>query len=157
MIVFRSRLCGVLAAWMVLECAVSASAMGTVRIHHTDGTESRYPGVMVAIVGTTLHLRSPDHQGTLVIERAACSHDGPLLKCLPTHVTYRQHGNSHPMTLESGTIYFNFTTKPQALSFSTRHVPPNGVLLSLHTSRGTLINLDGTIDSGAPAAGEPAQ
>jgi len=157
MIVFRSLWCAVAAVWMIVASTAAASATGTARIHHIDGTESRYPGVMVAIVGTTLHLRSPDHQGTLIIERAACSHDGSLLKCLPTSVVLRQHGTSRPMALESGTIYFNFTADPQTLSYSSRLVRPHGVVLSLHTLRGTLINLDGTIDSGVPASGEPAQ
>jgi hypothetical protein len=157
MAAFRPLLCALAAAGMVAASALTASAMGTARIHHIDGTESRYPGVTVAIAGSTLRLRSPDHQGTLVIDRAACSHDGSLLKCLPTSVVLRQHGTSRPMALESGTIYFNFTADPQTLSYSSRQVRPHGVLLSLHTLRGTLINLDGTIDSGVPASGEPAQ
>jgi hypothetical protein len=125
--------------------------MGTVDIHHADGTTSRYPGVTVAIVGSKLHLRSPDKQGSIVVERAACAHQGPLLMCLPTRVELRQHGESRPMALEAGTIFFNFTSEPHALSYSTRQVQAHGILLSLHTLRGTLINLDGTIDSGAPA------
>jgi hypothetical protein len=157
MTVFRSGFCALVAAAMIVASAAAASATGTARIHHIDGTESTYSGVTVAIVGSTLHVRSPDRKGTLVIERAACSHDGALLKCLPTRVVLRQHGSSRPMALESGTIYFNFSADPHTLTYSSRLVQPHGVLLSLQTLRGTVINLDGTIDSGVPATGEPAQ
>ena len=144
----RLRLCAAAGVAMILATVAAASAMGTVEIHHADGTASVYPGASVAFGGTRLHVRSPDRKGTLVIERAACSHQGPILMCLPTRVALRQHGMSRLMSLESGTIYLNFTNVPQALSYSSRHLPPHGILLSLHTARGTLINVDGTIDSG---------
>ena len=135
---------------LMLATGAAASAMGTVNIHHIDGSSSMYPGAQVAIVGKTLHVRSPDHQGTLVIGRAACSHQDAILMCLPTSVMLRQHGASRPIALASGTIYFNFTSERQPLMYSSQHLRSHGILLSLRTQRGTLINLDGTIDSGVP-------
>jgi hypothetical protein len=135
---------------LILAMGAAASAMGTVNIHHIDGTASSYPGVRVAIVGKTLRLRSPDHQGTLIVERAACSHQDAILMCLPTSVMLRQHGASRPIPIASGTIYFNFTGQRQPLTYSTQHLRSHGILLSLRTERGTLINLDGTVESGVP-------
>jgi hypothetical protein len=122
--------------------------MGTVNIQRSDGSMSSYPATMLAIVGSTLHVRSPDHKGTLVIERAACSRHDAILTCLPTRVVLRQNGASHELPLASGTVYYNLTAMPQILAYSTQHLRPHGIILSLRTLRGTLINLDGTVDSG---------
>jgi len=126
----------------------AASAMGRVDIAHADGTMSSYPGTQVSIVGETLHLRSPDKRGTLIIERAACSHQGEIVMCLPTKVAIRQHGATRPLPLETGTVYVNTSDGPQRMRHTSRELPPHGILMSLRTQRGTLINLDGTIDSG---------
>ena len=138
-------------AAMILTTVAGAFGMGTVTIHRADGTSSTYRGASVTIAGTSLRVRSPDHKGVLVIDRAACSHQGAVLMCLPTRVVLRQHGLARVMSLESGTVYFNFTGVPQQLNYSSQRLRPHGVLLSLHTARGTLINVDGTLDGGVPA------
>ncbi len=131
-----------------LLCSGIASASGVIRVHHTDGTIGTYPDSEIAIVGQTLRIRSADHEGTLIVQRAACSHQGSILMCLPTEVSLDQHGQTRPLALQTGTIYFNFTNDYQTLQYSSRQVPPHGILMLLRTERGTYINLDGIIDRG---------
>jgi hypothetical protein len=138
----------VAAAVAVALTTSTASAAGTVNIHHFNGASDVYPGSVIAIVGKTLRVHSPDHRGTLVIERAACTHEGPILVCLPTSMLLRQHGVSRTIDLQTGTIYYNLTADPQQLPYTTRHLAPHGILMSLRTQRGTSINVDGTVDSG---------
>jgi hypothetical protein len=136
------------AAVAVALTTAPACAAGTVNIHHYDGATDVYSGAVIAIVGKTLHVRSPDHRGTIVIERAACTHEGSILVCLPTSMLLRQHGYSRTIDVQTGTIYYNLTADPQQLPYTSRHLAPHGILMSLRTARGTSINVDGTVDSG---------
>jgi hypothetical protein len=126
----------------------SASAFGVVNVQRPDGTTSTYPGAMITFVGKTLHVRSADAKGTMVIERDACSYRGPIVMCLPTRFLLRQDGAERPINVESGTVYLNLTNRTQTLPLSSQRLSPRSVLLSLHTQRGTSISVNGTIDSG---------
>jgi hypothetical protein len=140
----------------VLACAVAflstglaVRAEGTVYIQRADGSSNTYTGVRIAIIANKLHITSSDGKGTLVIERAACSHQGEILVCLPTLITNHQNGEDRPFNLKYGTIYANLTSDYQQLSYSSQHLAPNGVMISLVTANSTHVNITGTIDSGS--------
>ena len=126
----------------------NASAFGVVDVQRSDGTTSTYSGAMITFVGKTLHIRSADAKGTMVIERDACSYRGPIVMCLPPRFLLRQDGSDRPINLESGTVYLNLTNRTQQLPLSSQRLSPRSILLSVHTQRGTSINVKGTIDSG---------
>jgi hypothetical protein len=126
----------------------NASAFGVVNVQRSDGTTSTYPGALITFVGKTLHVRSADEKGTMVIERDACSYRGPVVMCLPTRFLLRQNGSERPINLESGTVYLNLTNRTQTLPFSSQRLSGRSILLSVHTQRGTSISVNGTIDSG---------
>jgi hypothetical protein len=122
-------------------------AEGTLRIQHPDGTIDTYRGVKLHRVGVqALDVRSPDGKGVLIVDQGACSYVGNILRCLLSTVTLDQFGSKRDLDLERGTIYANLTDGPLTLPFSSQIVPPNGVVLSLRTVRGTYFSLHGTID-----------
>jgi hypothetical protein len=123
-----------------------ARAGGTATVLQADGTQQIYAGVQAKIVHNALYLTSADGQGTLVINRAACSKQSALLVCLPTSVTLVQQGNPHGIDLSTGTIYLNLTDEPQQMVLSTTKVPPHSLVLSLSTKRGSYVSFSGTID-----------
>ncbi len=125
-----------------------ASAFGVVNVQRSDGTTNTYPGAMITFVGRTLHVRSADAKGTMVIERDACSYRGAIVMCLPTRFLLRQDGTERPINLESGTVYLNLTHRTQTLPLSSQRLAPRSILLSVRTQRGTSISVNGTIDSG---------
>jgi len=61
-------------------------------------------------------------------------------------MTLDQGGGSHPLDFQRGTVYANLTDSKQPLSQSSMQLPPNGIMLSLTTKIGTIVNLTGTID-----------
>ncbi len=126
----------------------NASASGVVNVQRSDGTTSTYPGATITFVGKTLHVRSADAKGTMVIERDACSYRAPIVVCLPTHFLLRQDGTERPIDLASGTVYINLTDRAQLLPLSSQRLSPRSILLSVRTQHGTSISVDGTIDSG---------
>ena len=68
--------------------AAPALADGTVRVTQNDGTLQVYPNVSIRVVDKTLRVTSADGKGTLIVERAACSYTGELLRWLPYLVVW---------------------------------------------------------------------
>jgi hypothetical protein len=130
----------------VLATAGSASATGTMMIQHVGSDAAKYRPVGIQVIHNTLNITSADGKGTLIITRAACTYQGDISVCLPTGVTLVQDGGVHALDLRSGTVYANMTTQTLQLPHSSTQLPPGGVLMTLHTVKGTFINLDGKID-----------
>ncbi|HME81317.1 MAG TPA: hypothetical protein VKF82_04505, partial [Candidatus Eremiobacteraceae bacterium] len=61
-------------------------------------------------------------------------------------MTLDQGGGTHPLDFQRGTVYVNLTDSKQPLSNSSMQLPPQGILLSLTTKVGTIVNMTGTID-----------
>ncbi len=141
---------GVIAILAVAVCfaasSASAKATGTITIHHTDGTRDSYNDVDVRVFSGSLFLTSEDGDGTIVVDRAACSYQGKIIVCLPTSAALVQNGASRALNLKSGTIYLNYDDAPQPLSRSSAKLPPHSILLALSTRNGTVISVRGRID-----------
>jgi hypothetical protein len=134
---------------LALTCAggpIAASAQGTITITHVKGDVESYPNAKVQIVHSTVNVTAADGKGTLVIYRAACRYQGEVMVCLPTAVSVVESSGVHALNLLSGTVFLNLTGTTQQLSLSTTKLPPNGVLMTLQTKRGTYINVVGQID-----------
>jgi hypothetical protein len=123
-----------------------AGATGTITIHHSDGTLNSYNDVDVRVLSGSLFLTSEDGDGTIVVNRAACSYQGKIIVCLPTSAALVQDGASHALNLKSGTIYLNYDDAAQPLSRSSAKLPPHSILLALSTRNGTVISVRGRID-----------
>ncbi len=134
-----------LAAWLSFATG-SAQATGTILIQHSSGETNTYDNVAIKVLHGSLYLTTADGRGTLVITRAACSHQGELMVCFVTNATLVQSGTTSPLDFERGTVYVNDTDSQQQLVLSTTKVPAHGILLSLTTKRGTYIGLTGRID-----------
>jgi len=141
--VFVSFIC---ACAVFLTAAGVAHAKGTVTVQQSDGSTQTYNNVSIVIANKTLRITTADGVGTLVIDKAACSYVGNLQMCLPYSMTLDQGGGSHPLDFQRGTVYANLTDSKQPLSQSSMQLPPNGIMLSLTTKIGTIVNLTGTID-----------
>ena len=133
-------------AW-VCVASTAAYAKGTVTVQQSDGSTQQYAGVTIRVVNKTLRITTADGVGTLAIDRAACSYVGNLMMCLPYDMTLDQGGGSHPLDFQRGTVYLNLTDTKQQLPLSSTQLPPQGILLSLTTKIGTIVNLSGTIDA----------
>jgi hypothetical protein len=106
-----------------------------------------YGGVWIAVIDhRALRITSADRRGTLVVTKGACSFLGELERCLPYRIVLDQSGVKRPIDFERGTEYLNRTDSPQMLPYSTMHVPPHGIVLSLVTAHGTSITVRGTVD-----------
>ncbi|HEV3091640.1 MAG TPA: hypothetical protein VGX91_09425 [Candidatus Cybelea sp.] len=125
---------------------IAAQASGTITIVHKGGQPEVYDSVAIKVLHGALYVTSEDGKGTLVISRAACSHQGDLMVCLVTHATLVQAGSTSPLDLKTGTIYVNSTDDPLQLVLSTTKVPPHSIWLSMTTDRGTYVSLTGRID-----------
>jgi hypothetical protein len=123
-----------------------ASASGTVLIQRAEQSPTTYTDAKIQVIHNTLNVTSADGKGTLIVTRAACAYQGEILACLPTGVTLVQFGDVHALDLKSGMVYANMTDTTQQLSHSTMKLPPNGVMMTLQTERGTFINVTGVID-----------
>ncbi|MGB6601113.1 MAG: hypothetical protein WBE77_08525 [Candidatus Cybelea sp.] len=123
-----------------------ANAMGTINIHHKDGTVNTYRDVEIKVFSGSLFLTSDDGNGTIVVTRAACSYRDKIIVCLPTTAALVQEGKSNALDLRSGTIYLNYTNAEQPMSNSSAKLPANSILLALATKNGTFINVRGRID-----------
>lgn len=137
---------------LILVCAVLAGsagavqAKGTARVQQNDGSVQSYADVEIRITNKTLRLTTADGKGTLVIDKAACSYVGELMRCLPYTMTLDQGGGVHPLDFDRGTVYLNLTDAKQQLSFSSTQLPPRGILLALKTKVGTIITVTGVVD-----------
>jgi hypothetical protein len=134
------------AALAAVAAPSAALASGTVLIQHAGQEPQSYPGARVAIIHNTLNVTSADGKGTLIITRAACSYQGDVYVCLPTAVTLVQGGSVNALDLHKGAVYANMTGSTVRLPLSSTQLPPNGILMTLVTDKGTYINLSGTID-----------
>jgi hypothetical protein len=141
--VFVSLLC---ACAFVLAAGSAVHAKGTVTVQQSDGSTQTYKNVTIRIANKTLRVTTADGVGTLVIDKAACSYVGNLQMCLPYSMTLDQGGGTHPLDFQRGTVYVNLTDSNQPLAQSSLQLPPNGILLSLTTKVGTIVNMSGTVD-----------
>lgn len=123
-----------------------ASATGTAIVQQSDGSIKTYADVSVRLARQELALTSSDGAGTLVIAKAACSSEGPLLKCLPYDATLFQYGKKTHISLNNGTIWLNPTATKQQLPHSSSALPPRGVMVSTKTKAGTYLSFIGKID-----------
>lgn len=131
----------VLAVVAPLHC----QAKGTMRVQRADGSVQTYKNVTIKVVKRTLRLTTADNKGTLVVNDAACSPVGQLLRCLPYGLVLEQNG-THPLDFDRGTIYFNRTASKQQLKYSSTRLEPHGILASFRSERGTYVSLTGEVD-----------
>ena len=124
----------------------AARATGTMTIKQTSGDTNTYDGVEIKIIHSALYVTSADGKGTLVINRAACSHQEKLLVCLPTSAALVQSGETTPLDFQSGTVYLNDTDDYQPMPLTTAKVAPHSMVLSFTTKKGTYVSVLGRID-----------
>ncbi len=98
------------------------------------------------LVGQTLHLHSPDRKDTVEVASSACSVIGEVQRCLPYATSLHRDGVTHQIPLERGTLYLNLSGETQVLRHSSQTLAPHEVLLLLHTIRGTIVSVKGTLD-----------
>jgi hypothetical protein len=139
----------VLLAFLVTGIA-QAGATGTVRIQQSDGTVRTYDDVSIRVRHNTLRIGSKDRKGVLVIDRAACSYVGELLRCLPTSFQLEQSGQTKTIQLIDGLVYVNMTDQSQPMKNPAMQMKPRDLMLMLHTARGTAITIRGHIDEMTP-------
>ena len=142
---FVLALGGVLVAVLV-AIGLPAGAAGVTRVNQSDGSVQTYTDVRVSLKGQTLWIASADHKGTLEIVDGACSFIGGMQRCLPYAVTLHQHGQSHAIAIDRGTVYLNLSDTPQHLRRSSKLLAPRNVLVALHTNRGTFVSVEGSLD-----------
>ena len=126
--------------------SATANARGTTRVQQADGSVQTYTNVEMQIFGATLRLRSSDRKATLEVASSACSLMGEVQRCLPYATTLRQHGATHTIELEHGTVYLNLSGETQSMRHTSQTLAPHEVLLLLHTTRGTIVSAEGTLD-----------
>ena len=134
----------------VVGLTVPAAAKGLVRVQQADGSIQEYPNATIdySKSAKTLKITTADGKGSLLIDQAACSYVGELFRCLLTHMTLTQNGQTHPLDFDNGTIYANTTDAKVNFPSSSQGLPPNGIVMTLKTHIGTYITMTGTIDSG---------
>ncbi len=133
-----------LGAAFAFPAAVAAETL--VRVQQSDGTTQVYRNVNATLRGTTLWLRSPDRKDRLQIVSAACSFPHELQRCLPYQVYLHKPDRTHQLTITHGIFYVNLTSEPHHLLHSSEVVAPHGVIVFLHTTRGTYISATGRLD-----------
>jgi hypothetical protein len=152
----RNLIGAMLAARRGLMCLLVAAAVaagptpglagGITRIQHSDGRQFEYPGATLRLSKgkQQLTIISPDGRDTLIVGEAACSWVGELQRCLLGKITLQKKGGAaEPIGFDQGTAYVNLTTEKLHLPLSTKEVPPNGIVLAMHTLKGTFINVTG--------------
>jgi hypothetical protein len=136
-----------LATLLAFSLASAASdARCTARVQQADGSVQVYQNVEMRLVGQTLYLTSPNRKDTLDVTSSACSLIGEVQRCLPFATTLHKQGATHHIELERGTIYLNLSSETQPMRHTTQSLGPHGVLLLLHTARGTIVSAKGTLD-----------
>ncbi|MBV8639316.1 MAG: hypothetical protein JO322_14650 [Candidatus Eremiobacteraeota bacterium] len=144
----RTAVIAQLAALTVSVSPMLAQAKGVVRVQQANGSTQTYEGVTFRVSGRKMFIQTNDKAGTLIINDAACSlRDNKILTCLPYAMSLQQGGQTRALDFQHGTIYYNKSDTKQTLSLSSTQLPPNGVLGSLRSSRGTYVNFSGTLDS----------
>lgn len=127
-----------------------AGATGTMRVQQSNGTVQVYQDVLIRVAQRTLRIGSKDKKGVLVIDRAACTYAGTILRCLPSTMKLEQAGQTKVIQLITGTIYVNLTDDTQQLRHSSTQLAPHDILLALQTKRGTYVSVHGHIDEMQP-------
>lgn len=143
------RLVGIILCAMsayLVAGAIAAQATGTVRVQQNDGSTQLYPNASIRVTNKTLRITTADKKGTLVIDKAACSFIGAVMRCLPYNMTLDQGGGAHPLDFQRGTVYLNPTTDKQPLPLTSKQLPPHGIMLSLTTKIGTIVDVTGVMD-----------
>ncbi|MBV8067437.1 MAG: hypothetical protein JO113_05645 [Candidatus Eremiobacteraeota bacterium] len=125
---------------------IRVGATGTMTIVQADGDRNVYNDVEIKIIHGALYMTSEDGKGTMVINDAACSHQGKLMVCYATRATLVQAGEVTPLDFKTGTVYVNNTDDYLPLVMSTTKVPPHSIMLSYTTDRGTYVSCSGGID-----------
>jgi hypothetical protein len=144
---FRPKIVApVLAAALWALTPAVAYATGEISIHHAAGATNSYNDVEIRVFSGSLFLTSDDGDGTIVVTRAACSYQGKIIVCLPISAALVQDGETSALALRRGTIYLNYTSTAQSMSFSSAKLPAKSILLALTLNNGTLINVRGRID-----------
>jgi len=123
-----------------------AAATGTARIQQADGETKTYSNVHLRIADKRMWITSHDRKGTIILDKAACTAIGKMLRCYPYEATLDQAGHHHTIVLQSGTVWINPTESMQQLPHSSTQLRPRGVLLTLRTKKGTFVSLSGTVD-----------
>jgi uncharacterized membrane protein len=127
-----------------------AAAEGVVRIQQNDGSVQVYSNVSIHLVkNKALTIATADGKGKLIVDKAACSYEGELQRCLLYGVWLDQGGTTKQVDLQQGTVYVNLTAEKQQLPLSSQQLPPKGIVLALSTKVGTYISLNGIIDGEA--------
>jgi len=129
-----------------LTLPLPAIAEGTTRIQQSDGTIHVYRDVRIRLTGQTLWIHSADHKGVLEVTTGACSFVRDVQRCLPFAATLRQHGKTHEIALDHGTVFLNLTDAMQYLPRSSEGIGPRQILVLLHTMHGTYVTVRGTLD-----------
>jgi hypothetical protein len=142
----RSGLGALLAALAVIVFAAPSVAKGVVRVQQGDGTVKYYRDARLRLHANTLRIVSADGWGTIVVRHAACMTLGQLMRCLPYSLALDQNHVTRTLGFSRGAIYVNTSGSAQSLPHSSTQLPPNGVVLSIVTERGTYISVRGTLD-----------
>jgi hypothetical protein len=130
----------------IAATAPAARANGTTHILSRDGSVRDYARVRFALANHALHLTSSDGKGSLAISLVDCVKLGDLHRCRPGGAEYRENGEARALRIADGTLYFNPTPEKHALSNSSTDVPPYGVIMTVHTARGTYISATARLD-----------
>lgn len=133
----------------LVATAARADADGVTRIQQSDGTVQTYPDAHIRLRGSTLWITSADHRGVLQVVNGACSFAGELQRCLTDTVTLHQHGKTHVIAVEHGTVYLNLSTAAQQLPHSGQQLASQSVLVAFRTARGTFVSVRGQLDEAA--------
>jgi hypothetical protein len=133
-------------AFCVALDATAARATGTVRVQQSSGSVQLYPNSRIEINNKDLRITTADKKGTLVIDDAACSFVGQVMRCLPYSMALNQGGGLHPLDFQRGTVYLNLTDVKQPLPLTSKQLPPHSIMLSLTTKIGTIVDVTGQID-----------
>jgi hypothetical protein len=123
-----------------------ADAEGVTRIQQSDGTVQVYRDSHLRLVGKTLWITSADHRGRLQVVNGACSFAGELQRCLTDAVTLHQHGRTHDIAIDHGTVYLNLSDAAQVLPHSGQQLAPRNVLVAFRTAHGTYVSVRGALD-----------
>jgi hypothetical protein len=138
----------VFAALVAAALPLAVQATGTVQVQQPDGSRQIYEKVTIRVVERTLQVTLANRIGTLVISDAACSYVNQLMRCLPEKVVLKQNGTQQ-LDFDRGIVYYNPTSSPQSLTFSSQRLKPGGVLATLESPKGTFVSITGTIDGRA--------
>jgi hypothetical protein len=137
---------GLLAIGFVLSLSAPASATGTVRIQHRNGSVQTYTGVTLKVANKALTLISADKVSTVVISGGDCAPDGAIVRCMGGGFALLQDGKRHTIAFKTATFYFNPTDQDQQLPLSTTKVAAHGVLFAVQTAKGMYVTGNGKLD-----------